>query len=197
MLDGEVIPHEEKVFSIFEEHTEWLSKGKAGVAQELGLNVCIVEDQYKYILNHQVMEKIVDKDVACPIAEETIRMYPDIARMSFDKNFWSPSNKTKLEEMMEEVIMPKKGKLAHEERENENREEYIHYRRKHAAVESGINALENHGLDRCCDHGIEGFKRYVALAVVARNLQNLGNTIQQEQVENSKKQEKLKLKKSA
>ena len=93
--------------------------------------------------------------------------------------------------------MPKKGKLANSERENENREEYIHYRRKHAAVESGINALENHGLDRCCDHGIEGFKRYVALAVVARNLQNLGNTIQQEQVENSKKQEKLKLKKSA
>ena len=32
---GEKIPHGEKVFSIFEEHTEWISKGKAGVPVEL------------------------------------------------------------------------------------------------------------------------------------------------------------------
>jgi hypothetical protein len=31
-----------------------------------------------------------------------------------------------------------------------------------------------HGLDLCRDHGIDGFKRYVALAVVARNIQRLG-----------------------
>jgi hypothetical protein len=41
-------------------------------------------------------------------------------------------------------------------------------------VESAINALENHGLDRCLDHGIDGFKRYVSLAVLARNIQILG-----------------------
>jgi len=46
VLNGEKIPHEEKVFSIFEEHTEWISKGKADVPQELGLKVCVVEDQY-------------------------------------------------------------------------------------------------------------------------------------------------------
>jgi hypothetical protein len=32
-MEGEKIPHEEKVFSIFEGHTEWISKGKAGVPQ--------------------------------------------------------------------------------------------------------------------------------------------------------------------
>ena len=31
VIQGETIPHEEKVFSIFEPHTEWISKGKAGV----------------------------------------------------------------------------------------------------------------------------------------------------------------------
>ena len=36
------------------------------------------------------------------------------------------------------------------------------------AVESAINALEAHGLDRCPDHGIDGFKRYIALAVFTR-----------------------------
>ncbi|MBK1732688.1 ISNCY family transposase, partial [Thiococcus pfennigii] len=47
-------------------------------------------------------------------------------------------------------------------------------RRRHSAVESAINALEAHGLDRCPDHGLDGFMRYVALAVVARNLHRLG-----------------------
>jgi hypothetical protein len=44
-IQGQTIPHQEKVFSIFETHTEWLSKGKAGVPVELGLAVCVVEDQ--------------------------------------------------------------------------------------------------------------------------------------------------------
>jgi len=56
VVDGEKIPHQEKVFSIFEEHTEWICKGKAGVSQELGLRVCILEDQYGFILFHHVME---------------------------------------------------------------------------------------------------------------------------------------------
>jgi hypothetical protein len=37
---AETIPHEEKVFSLFQPHTEWISKGKAGVPVELGLRVC-------------------------------------------------------------------------------------------------------------------------------------------------------------
>ena len=44
VLQGEVIPHHEKVFSIFEPHTEWIVKGKVGVPVELGLRVCILED---------------------------------------------------------------------------------------------------------------------------------------------------------
>ena len=43
LLNGESIAHQEKVFSVFEEHTRWISKGKAGVAVELGVPVCIVE----------------------------------------------------------------------------------------------------------------------------------------------------------
>ena len=41
-------------------------------------------------------------------------------------------------------------------------------RRQDSAVESAGNTLESHGLDLCRDHGIVGFKRYVAIAVLAR-----------------------------
>jgi len=53
-------------------------------------------------------------------------------------------------------------------------------RRAHSAVESAINALEVHGLDPCPDNGLEGFKRYVALAVVARYIQILGATLRKQ-----------------
>lgn len=64
VIQGEAIPHGEKVFSLFEEHTEWISKGKAGVPQELGLRVCVLEDQYRFLLHHRVMEKETDEKVA-------------------------------------------------------------------------------------------------------------------------------------
>ncbi|MEA3437530.1 MAG: ISNCY family transposase, partial [Thermodesulfobacteriota bacterium] len=58
---------------------------------------------------------------------------------------------------------------------------------RHSAVESAINALESHGLDKCPDHGIEGFKRYVAIAVVARNVHRLGAVLQQQEREAEKR----------
>ena len=50
LLKGETIPHEEKVFSIFEPHTRWISKGKAGCPVELGVPVCILEDGRGFVL---------------------------------------------------------------------------------------------------------------------------------------------------
>ncbi|MCU7904041.1 MAG: ISNCY family transposase, partial [Candidatus Thiodiazotropha sp. (ex Lucinoma aequizonata)] len=49
--------------------------------------------------------------------------------------------------------------------------------------ESAINALEHHGLDKCPDHGIDAFKRYIALAIVARNIQRLGAVLRQQEQE--------------
>ena len=49
VLEDETIPTEEKIYSIFQPHTEWINKGKAGVLVELGLKVCIMEDQYQFI----------------------------------------------------------------------------------------------------------------------------------------------------
>jgi len=177
-VNGETIPHDQKVFSIFEEHTEWISKGKAGVPVELGLRVCILEDQYGFILHHRVMKGEIDVDVAVPVTENTLRNFPEMTGCSYDKGFWSPENKKKLAEMLPHLVLPKKGKLSKDDKELEYSDEFIYYRHRHSAVESGINALENHGLDRCLDHGIGGFKRYVALAVLGRNLQKLGAVLQ-------------------
>ncbi len=197
VVDGEIIAHDEKVFSVFEEHTEWISKGKAGVPQELGLKVCILEDQFGFILHHQVMENQIDKEVAVPMIETAKQKFPNLNSCSFDKGFYTPDNKVELAQLLDRVILPKKGKLSEKDKQVEHSEEFIQSKHQHSAVESGINALENHSLDRCPDHGIDGFKRYVALAVLARNIQILGHIIQQKQLKQLQGREKLKLRSAA
>ncbi len=189
VVDGETIPHHDKVFSIFEEHTEWIVKGKAGVPVELGLNVCIVRDQYGFILHSRVMENEADVDVAVPIIEEVQSRFANFTGCSFDKGFHSPYNQERLGAMLDQLTLPRKGKLSAINKEIESSEEFIKARRKHSAVESSINALECSGLDRCPDHGIDGFKRYVSLAVVARNLQTIGDIIQKRELKRLKRQE--------
>ncbi len=182
VIGGEAIPHAEKVFSIFEPHTEWVSKGKAGVPVELGVKVCILEDQHQFILHHQVMPQKTDEQVAVAMVAETKQRFANLNACSFDQGFHSPENQRALNEQLEQVALPRKGKLSHTAQAEQQSAAFIKARRAHSAVESAINALEVHGLDRCPDHGIGGFKRYVALAVVARNIHRIGAILwQQEQ----------------
>ena len=183
----EKIPHEEKIFSIFEPHTEWICKGKAGVPQELGLKVCVLKDQYGFILHHLVMEQQTDDKVAIAIAQGAKDRFANLAGCSFDKGFYSPYNRGELANILDYVILPKKGRLSAQDQKIEQSEEFVGARRKHSAVESSINALENHGLDRCLDHGLHGFKRYAALSVLARNIQILGHLIQQKELKRQKR----------
>jgi IS5 family transposase len=125
VLDGETIPHHEKVFSIFEEHTEWICKGKAGVPQELGLGVCILEDQYGFILHYHVMENQKDVDIAVLMASEAKRKFADLCGVSFDKGFYSSKNREKLQDILDEVVLPKKGKLSKKDKQIQYSEEFI------------------------------------------------------------------------
>ena len=48
---------------------------------------------------------------------------------------------------------------------------------RHCAVESEINSLEHHGLDRCPDKGLNGYKRYVGFGILAYNLHKVGTAL--------------------
>jgi IS5 family transposase len=182
VLNGEMIPHDEKVFSLFEEYTEWISKGKAGVPVELGLRICVVEDQYGFILHHEVMQGLTDDKVAVSIIAATKARFPALSVCSFDKGFYTPQNKMDLQQELDFLVMPKKGKLSQAEREVECSARFKELRNKHSAVESAINALQVHGMDVCPDLGIVAFKRYAAMAVLARNIQQIGEIIRRRAV---------------
>ncbi len=174
VIQGETIPHEEKVFSIFKPYSEWISKGKAGVPFELGLKVCVLEDPYQFILFHHVMIQETDDKIAVIMVDQAKSRFPGLNQCSFDRGFYSPENQKELASRLDFVVLPKKGRLSVVQAKHQQDPKFIDARHQHAAVESCINALEAHGLDRCRDYGINRFKRYVALAVTGRNIQLLG-----------------------
>lgn len=174
VVEDEVIPHSEKIFSVFEEYTEWISKGKAGVPQELGVRIAIVEGDYGFIPHWKIMFQQTDDKVAVELVEETLKKYPLVKSFSFDKGFWTPRNKKELEKSIETLILPQKGKESQETKKRTSTPEYRKLRGEHSRIESAVNALENHGLDRCPDKGKKAYERYVGLAIVARNILQLG-----------------------
>jgi len=176
IIKGEQIPHDEKLFSIFEEYTEWITKGKLHPNVELGKKLAITTDQYNLIVDYRVMDHQSDSEIVKPLVER-LTSFPTIKSWSFDKGFWHKENKALLEEHVEKVIMPKKGKCNKQEQAEEGQRYFKLLRNKHSAVESNINELECRGLDRCPDRGYPNFKRYIGLAVGAYNLRRIGQEL--------------------
>lgn len=173
IIKGEIIPHQEKLFSIFEPYTEWITKGKQNPSVELGKNFQITTDQYNLIIDSKVMENEVDKTIVMDLGDRILNKY-EVASWSFDKGFYSKSNKEILGLFVNHLVMPKKGKLNKEEKAEESGAKFKKTRNKHSAVESNINELEHRGLDRCPDRGYTHFKRYLGLGVCAYNLHKIG-----------------------
>ena len=70
--------------------------------------------------------------------------------------------------------MPKRGKKNAAETERESGKKFVALRKHHSAVESEINSLEHHGLNRCLDVGLAGSLRYTGLGVMSYNLHVIG-----------------------
>jgi hypothetical protein len=180
LINGEVIPAEEKVYSIFEPHIEWLTKGKLNKKVELGHAVLITSNAQHYIVDYKLMESERDHAQVAPLAARLKQKYAGktIYSHSFDKGFYSKANYEILKEAgVEQIVLPKKGKKNKAEIQRESTPEFKKLRNSHSAVESNINMLENHGLGKCVDKGIDGFRRSVGLSVLAYNLHILGNKL--------------------
>ena len=197
LLRGEKIPHGEKLFSIFEQYTEWITKGKLHPNVELGKKTSITTDQYGLIIDGYIMENESDSQIVVPTSKRVLSKY-QVASWSFDKGFWHKDNKVHLKKKIPQVVMPKKGKPNKAENQEQQAPEFKKRRNKHSAVESNIHELEHCGLNRCLDRGFHGFKRYVGIAIVAYNLKRIGREmLRKEQQDLKKKKQKQRAKQAA
>lgn len=176
ILKGEIIPHEEKLFSVFETYTEWVKKGKSRPSVELGKKLAITTDQFGLIVDYQVMDCQQDRDIVIEVADRVLLKYK-VASWSFDKGFWRKENKEILQLEVPKVVIPKLGRRNKTEEWEEHSRSFKKLKNKHSAIESNINELEHRGLDRCPDRGYAHFKKYIGLGVSAYNLKKIGREI--------------------
>ena len=180
VLEGEKIPNDEKLLSVFEPHTQLYKRGKASEPMQLGRLVVITQDQVGFILQERALAwGQQEAEVAVPILEELQAWLSGRIKVaSFDQGFYRPQDWERLLELVETVAMKKKGRPRRAEQERRQDLAFQAGRRWHPGIESAIHALEvGNGLDRCPDRGEVHFHRYVALAVLGRNLQVLGELV--------------------
>lgn len=179
LLKEETIPAPEKVFSLFEPHTEWIQKGKQRPNVELGHRLLLATDQQQLIQDYAVLLREAEVDQSIPVTDRLLGRYGSgsVASVSFDKGFTRAADRELLSLYVPEVVMPKRGKKNAAEVERERGKKFVALRQQHSAVESEINSLEHHGLNRCLDVGLEGYLRYVGYGGMSYNLHVIGREL--------------------
>lgn len=180
VLHNESVPNKEKLFSMFEPHTQLYKRGKAGEPVQFGRLVLVYEDAAGFIVHHHMLPRDAqDRDV---VVEQTRllqkRFGGRIECISFDRGFHTPENQKALAEIILHPCVPKPGlKQAAQQHANAS-VEFHQAHRSHPGVESAIGALQSgNGLERCRDRTELGFERYVALGILGRNLHVLGKLV--------------------
>ena len=180
VLEAEKVPNDEKLFSIFETHTQLYKRGKAAEPVQFGRLVLIYEDGAGFVTHARLMPRDAsDRDV---VVGETRtvqrRLGGRIRRASFDRGFHSEKNQEELERIVACPCVPKPGWRQAAEQQQQASVEFRQARQSHPGVESAIGALQSgNGLTRCRDRTEDGFHRYFQLAVLGRNLHVLGKLL--------------------
>jgi IS5 family transposase len=180
VLLNETVPNEEKLFSIFEPHTQLYKRGKAGDPVQFGRLALIYEDAAGFITHAYLMGR-EEQDRAVVVSQTRIlqkRLNGAIEEASFDRGFHSPDNQRELAEIIPRPCLLKSGAKQSAEQSQQASVSFRRARQRHAGVESAIGALQaGNGLRRSRDRTELGFERYLALGVLGRNLHVLGKLL--------------------
>lgn len=174
VFEGERLPADEKLYSIFEEHTELIIRGKARKPVEFGHMVLLGQTAEKFISQFRVMPKrIEDKDLLEDAVETHKNDFEEVpSLLTADKGFYeSMKELQKLEKEIETVSICKKGRRNEAEKERESAEEFKAGQRFRAGIEGSISVLKRvFKLGRCLFKGYRNFASSIGCAVFCHNL---------------------------
>jgi hypothetical protein len=180
VLLGESVPNSEKLFSLFETHTQLYRRGKAGQLNQLGRLVLVYEDGAGFISHYHLMDRdATDKDV---VVKQTVvamdKHNSAIERASFDRGFYSKENEEALREIVNNVCVLPRAPSEYAARLKAGDVQFHQTRLHHSGVESAIGAMQRgNGLKCCRDKSELGFERYFGLGVLGRNIHTLGKLL--------------------
>jgi IS5 family transposase len=172
-FDNEKVPNSDKVFSIFEPHTELIKRGRRGRPIEFGHKVLLTQSKEKFITDYVVLEQNCSDDTLLPMVldrhEEKYAQRPK--SVAADKGFCPDSEMyEELEEQVEYLGMPRRTS----DLGDELMRVWQHWR---AGIEGTISCLKRaFRLARCCFRGFKNFAAAVGSAVFCHNLRILAKT---------------------
>ena len=174
VIEGQTLRPDEKLYSLFEEHTELIQRGKASKPIEFGHKVLVAQTGEKFIHHYRVMpHRIEDKDLLEPAVEahkELFGRYPDL--LSADKGFYeSMQQLVQWEGKIATVSIAKKGRRDQAQYDRETSADFLAGQRFRAGSEGSISVLKRaFKLGRCFFKGFKNYAASVGLAVLCHNL---------------------------
>jgi IS5 family transposase len=171
VLDGETVPADEKLVSLFEAHTDVLVKDRRDTYY--GHKIFLTTGRSGLILDCAIPKgNPGDVTWAVPLVRRHARRFGCAPRQaSLDGAFASRDNLTNMKALgVADVCFAKKRGLTVRDMVR-SQWVYDKLRRFRAGIESGISLLKRvFGLARCVWKGAAGFQAYVRTAVLAANL---------------------------
>ncbi len=172
-FDGEKVPHQDKVFSIFEPHTKLIMRGRRGRPIEFGHKVLLTQSKEKFITDFVVLEENRSDDDLLPMVierhEQKYGRRPE--SVAADMGF-CPDVDT-YEELAEQVDY-----LGVPRRTRDFGDSMMGvWQQWRAGIEGTISCLKRaFRLARCCFRGFNNFASAIGSAVFCHNLTILAKT---------------------
>jgi transposase, IS5 family len=184
VLKGEQVPLEEKIYSIFETHTDLIKRGKVQKPIEFGHKIFLAESARGLITQYDVLQgNPSDHLQVAPSLkrhQETFGFAP--ALYSSDRGFFSDENSHACQDVKLVCIPQRGGKRTAEREAFEKSPEFKKGQRFRAGIEGRISVLfRGRGMKRCLAEGRERFEVLVGAAVLTNNLMTIAHLLNQKQ----------------
>ncbi len=181
VVQGEVVPATEKLVSLFEPHTDIIRRSKPGKETEFGHKVWLDEVDGGIVSRWQLLpgNPPDEQQWQAAIDHHCEQFGHPPWQASADRGVYSPANEEYARQRgVTHPILPKPGRKSAPRRHYEAQAWFKRGRRYHAGVEGRISVLKRkHGLDRCLDHGADGFDKWVGWGIIAGNLAVIARTL--------------------
>jgi IS5 family transposase len=175
IIGGEEVPVNEKLFSIFEPHTDLIVRGKARKPVEFGHKVRLVESGNGLITDYEILKgNPADQDHIKPTLDHHQKRFGAAPRLiATDRGFDSKDNieACKQAGVVIESIPQRGGQKTPDREAHEKSRPFKRAQRFRAGIEGRISVLfRGRGMKRCLVHGLNRFDVFVGVAVLANNL---------------------------
>jgi IS5 family transposase len=175
VLEGEQVGAQEKLYSIFEPHTDLIKRGKANTPVEFGHKVLLAETRRGLITDYQILEgNPADEMQVEPSLRRHLQQFGKVPRVfAADRGFYSGPNVALVSAagVALESIPQRGGRKTPQRAAYEKSRPFKRAQKFRAGIEGRISVLgRGRGMKRCRLRGRDGFEVLVGAAVLANNL---------------------------